>query len=61
MSEDRCCETCKHDLGGGYNNCHVNLEAECAAGAFEAWEPKEMIGSDDDGETGGCDQGIRRP
>lgn len=48
MSEDRCCETCKHDLGGGYNNCRVNLEAECAAGNFEAWEPKEQIGSDED-------------
>lgn len=61
MSEDRCCETCKHDLGGGYNNCRVNLEAECAAGNFEAWEAKEKIGGNDDGETGGCDQGVRRP
>ena len=35
------CETCRHDLGGGYNNCRINLEAECGAGGFEAWEPIE--------------------
>lgn len=35
----RCCETCSHDLGGGC--CRINLEAECAAGEFEAWEPRE--------------------
>lgn len=35
------CETCRHNLGGGYNNCRINLEAECAAGDFEAWEPKD--------------------
>ena len=40
-ANDRRCETCRHDLGGGYNNCRINLEAECAAGEFEAWEPKE--------------------
>lgn len=37
----RMCETCKHNLGGGYNNCRLNLEAECAAGEFEAWEAKD--------------------
>ena len=37
---ERSCETCRHNLGGGYNNCRINLEAECAAGEFEAWEPK---------------------
>ena len=37
----RCCETCRHDLGGGYDNCRINLEAECAAGDYEAWEPKD--------------------
>jgi len=37
MYEDKCL-TCKHYLGGGY--CKINLEAECAAGYFEAWEPK---------------------
>ena len=36
---NRSCETCRHDLGGGYNNCRINLEAECAAGEYEAWEP----------------------
>lgn len=40
-ANDRCCETCRHDLGGGYNNCRINLEAECGAGTFDAWEPKE--------------------
>lgn len=41
---ERSCETCRYDLGGGYDNCRINLEAECAAGDYEAWEPK------DDGE-----------
>lgn len=40
---NRCCETCRHDLGGGYDNCRINLEAECSAGNYEAWEPKESI------------------
>ena len=34
-----CCETCRHNLGGGC--CRINLEAECAAGEYEAWEPRE--------------------
>ena len=38
---NRCCETCRYDLGGGYNNCRINVEAECGAGGFEAWEPKD--------------------
>lgn len=38
MCEDKC-PTCKHYLGGGC--CRINLEAECAAGYFEAWEPKD--------------------
>lgn len=38
---NRCCETCRHDLGGGYDNCRLNIEAECAGGGYEAWEPKE--------------------
>lgn len=41
-----CCETCRHDLGGGYDNCRLNLESECAAGGFEAWEPKEGTGNE---------------
>lgn len=36
--DGRCCETCRYYLGGGYSNCRINLEAECAAGEFEAWE-----------------------
>ena len=35
----RCCETCRHYLGGGC--CKVNLEAECAGGEYDAWEARE--------------------
>ena len=46
---ERTCETCRHHLGGGYNNCRINLEPECAAGDFEAWEPvqgnREPVGT----------------
>lgn len=38
---EQICETFRHELDGGYSNCRINLEAECAAGRFEAWEPKE--------------------
>ena len=41
------CNTCRHYLGGGC--CRINLEAECGAGEFEAWEPKE--GSGHNGQT----------
>ena len=37
----RCCETCRYDLGGGYENCKINLEKECGSGNYEAWAPKE--------------------
>ena len=33
------CDNCKHYLGGGC--CRSNLEKECAAGDFEAWEARE--------------------
>ena len=33
------CETCKHHLGAGA--CRINLENECGAGEFEAWEEAE--------------------
>lgn len=33
------CATCKHHLGAGA--CRVNLESECGAGEFEAWESAE--------------------
>ena len=36
----RCCATCRYDLGGGFKNCRINLEDECGAGGFEAWEEK---------------------
>lgn len=38
---EKSCETCRYDLGGGYNNCKINLEKECGEGDYEAWEPKE--------------------
>ena len=38
---EKCCETCRWDLGGGYNNCRINLEAECAAGDYDAWESRQ--------------------
>ena len=41
---DRTCDTCRHYLGGGC--CRLNLEPECAAGEFEAWEPKEDENAD---------------
>lgn len=40
-SGERQCETCRHWLGGGYDNCRINLEDECGAGYFEAWEARE--------------------
>lgn len=35
MERDSCLG-CRHHLGGGC--CRINLELECAAGGFEAWE-----------------------
>lgn len=32
------CEGCRNYLGGAWGFCKLNLEDECAAGAFEAWE-----------------------
>lgn len=43
------CDTCRHYLGGW--SCRINLEAECAAGEFEAWEPREQ--KDGDGHADG--------
>ena len=32
------CDGCKHDLGGGRDNCRLNLSYECRdGGGFEAW------------------------
>ena len=46
------CETCRYDLGGGYDNCAINLEDECAAGVFEAWEGKNELPDRDMVEKG---------
>lgn len=36
------CDGCKHDLGGGRDNCRLNLSYECRdGGGFEAWEAAE--------------------
>ena len=33
------CDGCMHDLGGGRDNCRLNLSYECRdGGGFEAWE-----------------------
>lgn len=33
------CDGCKHDLGGGRDNCRLNLSYECRdGGGFEAWD-----------------------
>ncbi len=40
-SQNESCEGCKHYLGGGFSFCAVNLEDECAAGCFEAWEEEK--------------------
>ena len=33
------CATCRYHLGGG--QCAQNLEKECAAGEYEAWEEQD--------------------
>ena len=36
------CDGCKHDLGGGRDNCRLNLAYECRdGGGFELWEANE--------------------
>lgn len=35
----RTCETCRYYLGDGC--CRIDLEDECAAGNYEAWEEKD--------------------
>lgn len=33
------CDGCKHDLGGGRDNCRINLSYECRdGGGFELWD-----------------------
>lgn len=48
MDAERRCETCRFYLGNGC--CRLDLEDECGAGGFEAWEqqikPKEANGDD---------------
>lgn len=36
------CAGCRHDLGGGRDNCDIDVAYECRdGGGFELWEPKE--------------------
>lgn len=36
------CAGCRYDLGGGRDNCRLNLAYECRdGGGFEAWEAKD--------------------
>ena len=58
---NRCCETCRHDLGGGYDNCRLNLEAECEGGGYEAWRPKYKEDEPDEQVDPGKDAGTVSP
>ena len=41
MPEAKDCLTCRNWLGGIYNCCRLNLEAECReGGGYEAWTPR---------------------
>ena len=43
------CDGCKHDLGGGRDNCRLNLSYECRdGGGFEAWEDSVKTNTADD-------------
>lgn len=42
--EEKSCETCEFGLGGGYDNCRLNVEDECAKGEYEAWREKKEDG-----------------
>ena len=42
------CAGCRHDLGGGRDNCRLNLAYECRdGGGFEAWDAEEEATSED--------------
>lgn len=43
------CDGCMHDLGGGRDNCRLNLSYECRdGGGFEAWEDSVKTNTEDD-------------
>lgn len=43
------CTSCKHDLGGGRENCRLNAEYECRdGGGYELWEPKEKTKNEEE-------------
>lgn len=43
------CDGCRHDLGGGRDNCRLNLSYECRdGGGFEAWEDSGRINTAED-------------
>ena len=50
------CEGCKHYLGGGC--CRVNLETECAAGGYEAYEHIRHGSDKQSGTAGGVEAGT---
>ena len=38
------CDGCLYDLGGGRDNCLLNVAHECRdGGGFEAWENEEEV------------------
>ena len=46
------CDGCKHDLGGGRDNCRLNLSYECRdGGGFEAWEDTGKTNTADEYDT----------
>lgn len=45
------CSTCFNWLGGIYDCCRLNLEAECKEGEFEAWEPRRKPKEKDGGNA----------
>lgn len=46
------CDGCKHDLGGGRDNCRLNLSYECRdGGGFEAWEDSVKTNTADEYDT----------
>lgn len=52
MSEEKreahdSCEGCEYDLGGGRDNCMLNVAFECRdGGGFEAWKPRKRTESE---------------
>lgn len=55
---DKSCETCRWWLGGIYDCCRLNLEAECKGGEYQAWEARQH-GWAENGEQARAAKGNR--